>query len=233
MHERRRRRYGRCTVVAAVGLSQVVTGCALRHDTGHRPGPELALPAIAGPAAGGQDPAAPGAEAGRPTPLQASLGRYTPTAIAIPKINVNAPLTEVGRGHDGSIEAPPVDEHNLAGWYGAGASPGEPGTAVIVGHLDTRTAPAVFARLKELKAGDIVGVVRADETVAVFRITSSEEVPKEKFPERRVLAGTGGPELRLVTCAGRYDDARHAYTDNLILYGTFAAAYRLSDLLKA
>lgn len=230
MHERRRRRYGRCTVVAAVGLSQVVTGCALRQDAVRHHGPELALPAITGPAAGEPD-AGPGA--GRPTPLQASLGRYMPTAIAIPKISVNAPLTEVGRGEDGSIEAPPVDEHNLAGWYGAGASPGEPGTAVIVGHLDTKTAPAVFARLKELKAGDIVGIVRADETVAVFRITSSEEVPKEKFPERRVLAGKGSPELRLVTCAGRYDDARHAYSDNLILYGTFAAAYRLSDLLKA
>jgi LPXTG-site transpeptidase (sortase) family protein len=227
VHDHRRRRYGRCavgrcTIAAAVGLSQVVAGCTLRTDAPRRhPGFELALPAVAGPAAG------------RPAPLQGTLGRYLPTAIAIPKINVNAPLTEVGRGEDGSIEAPPVDDHNLAGWYGAGASPGEPGTAVIVGHLDTRTAPAVFARLKELKAGDIVGVVRADETVAVFRITASEEVAKDKFPERRVLGATGHPELRLVTCAGRYDDAKHAYQDNLILYGTFAAAYRVSDLLGA
>ncbi|MEU5883619.1 class F sortase [Spirillospora sp. NPDC047279] len=213
-----RRSRGRCALVAAVGVTQVVTGCSLHRA----PSTELAFPAVVS-----------GASA-RPAPLRSTLGRYEPTSIAIPRIAVNAPLTRVGSEGNGQIKAPPLDDHNLAGWYERGATPGEPGTAVIVGHLDTTGGPAVFARLRELEQGDVVGVVRADETVAVFKITAVEQVAKHRFPAGRVHgSGQGGvPELRLVTCAGTYDESRRSYPDNLILYATFAAAYRVADLLK-
>ncbi|KAB2351813.1 sortase domain-containing protein [Actinomadura rudentiformis] len=190
------------------GRSQIVIGCALRGDRTVRRGAQPA--------------------AGRPAALPGTLGRSQPVSIAIPNIGVNAPLAGVGTTASGRIEVPPLDEHNMAGWYARGASPGEPGAAVIAGRVGTTTGPAVFARLRELAQGDIVGVVREDETVAVFRITSAEQI-SGGFPAECLRRGA--PELRLIACAGLHDDAWRSHPDHLIVHGSFAAAYRVSDLL--
>ncbi|MFC9977747.1 sortase domain-bontaining protein [Spirillospora sp. NPDC127200] len=167
-------------------------------------------------------------------PLAVSaLGRALPTSLAIPSIGVSAPLMRLGRGESGGVAAPPLSAPRTAGWCEVGPAPGEPGAAVLVGLLGTFTGPAVFARLRELRRGAIVGVVRADETVAVFRVMGAEQVPKEGLPADRMRAAGPRPELRLVTCAGRYDASRRGYADYLIVYASFAAAYRLRDLVRA
>ncbi|WP_158588121.1 sortase domain-containing protein [Actinomadura logoneensis] len=149
---------------------------------------------------------------------------------------MSTPLGRVGRvGADGSgppgpVGPPPAAGPHRAGWLASGPSPGEPGAAVVLAHRGTGTAPAVLARLRDLRPGDIIAVARLDGTVAVFRMTRSEQVPKRRFSESRVLLGGSVPELRLITCAGRFDHARRAYDDNLIVYATFAAAYRTADL---
>lgn len=200
------------------GRSQLVIGCALRGDRTARRSAQTALPAAAAPGAG------------RPTPLPGTLGRSQPISMAIPKIGVNTPLAGVGATGSGRVEVPPLGEQNVAGWYARGASPGEPGTAVIVGRVETTTGPAVFARLRELAHGDIVGIVRADETVAVFRITSAEQICRQVLPAECVRRGA--PELRLIACAGLHDDAWRPHPDHLIVRASFAAGYRLSDLLE-
>ncbi|MFC4910754.1 sortase domain-bontaining protein [Actinomadura gamaensis] len=167
---------------------------------------------------------------GAPVPLRAALVHAVPTRLLIPAIGLSAPLGRVGRDGAGAIPTPPRDEPDHACWLASGPSPGEPGAALVLGHLDTASGPAVFARLGELRPGEIIGVARSDGTVAVFRMIRAEQVPKRLFSEARVrLAGTV-PELRLITCAGRHDEKRHAYDDNLIVYATFAAAYRAADL---
>ncbi len=168
--------------------------------------------------------------AGAPAPLRAALAHAVPTRLLIPRIEVSAPLGRVGRDPSGLIQAPPTSDPERAGWFASGPSPGEPGAALLLGHLDTTSGPAVFARLDELRPGDIIGVARTDGTVAVFRMTRAEQVPKRRFPVGRVLLAGAVPELRLITCAGRYDHLRRAYDDNLIVYATFAAAYRTADL---
>ncbi|MFI0447569.1 sortase domain-bontaining protein [Actinomadura sp. 6N118] len=218
----------RCRRVPGIvaGRSQVVIGCALRGDRTARRSTQSALPAAAAPAA----PAVAGPGTGRPVPLPGTLGRVQPISIAIPKIGVNAPLAGVGTTRSGRVEVPQLGEHNVAGWYARGASPGEPGAALIVGRVETMTGPAVFARLRELAHGDIVGIVRADETVAVFRITSAEQISGQGLPAECVRRGA--PELRLIACAGLHDDAWRPHPDHLIVRGSFAGAYRLSDLLE-
>lgn len=167
---------------------------------------------------------------GWPAPLTRPLGRAEPTRVMIPRIGVNAPLVVLGVDGGGRLAVPPLDHADAAGWYGEGPTPGEPGSAVIVGHLDTRTGPAVFARLGELRSGDSVGVARGDGTVAVFAVERLEQAPKNRFPADRVYGSTGGRRLRLVTCGGVFDQARHSYADNVIVHAVYRAAYLTSDL---
>ncbi|MFC6884273.1 MULTISPECIES: sortase domain-bontaining protein [Actinomadura] len=175
------------------------------------------------------------ARATGPVPLPGLLGWSLPTAVVIPAIKVNAAVAHVRDGADGPAPAPAGE--GVAGWRVPGPAPGEPGVAVLVGNrhdpAGPPSGPGVFARLAELRVGAVVGVVRADGTVAVFRVASARQVPKAAFTAARSPAEGERPELRLITCAGRYDEARGAYADDLIVYATFAAAYTLADLVGA
>ncbi|MGR6916335.1 class F sortase [[Actinomadura] parvosata] len=148
-----------------------------------------------------------------------------PTAVYIPSIGVAAPLMELGLDADGAIQNPPFNPPNLAGWYRYGPVPGQRGAAVITGHLDTRTGPAVFARLKEVKRGAQVQVLRADRSVAVFVVDKVEHAPKRGFPAKKVYAKLRYPGLRLVTCGGAFDRQAHSYEENTIVYAHLAAPY--------
>jgi sortase (surface protein transpeptidase) len=153
-----------------------------------------------------------------------------PTAVYIPSIGVAAPLMELGLDAKGAIQNPPFDPPNVAGWYRYGPVPGQRGAAVITGHLDTRSGPAVFARLKEVKRGDQVQVLRADRSVAIFVVDKVDHAPKRAFPAKKVYAKLAYPGLRLVTCGGAFDQRAHSYEDNTIVYAHLAAPYRLKGL---
>ncbi|MEU6591801.1 class F sortase [Streptomyces sp. NPDC046881] len=147
-----------------------------------------------------------------------SLPRSTPTRLRIPKISVDAPFTTLSLGDSGQLQPPPAADTNLVGWYSGGASPGEEGTAIIAGHVDTVTSAAVFAGLYELERGDRFSVERADGRTADFVVDSAETYPKDDFPSKRVYADASRPEVRLITCAGDYDHTVRDYTDNLVVF---------------
>jgi Sortase domain len=84
-----------------------------------------------------------------------------PVRIDIPRIGVSSSLVRLGRAPDGTVEVP--KSFRVAGWYVPGTRPGDPGSAVILGHVDSkRGGPAVFYRLRELHRGDEIRVKRAD-----------------------------------------------------------------------
>jgi LPXTG-site transpeptidase (sortase) family protein len=138
--------------------------------------------------------------------------------LHIPKIRVDAPFTPLAVGRSGQLEAPPPDDTNLVGWHAEGAAPGETGTSIIAGHVDTATSPAVFAELSELKKGDVFHVVRADRTRLTFVVDGSETFEKDDFPDERVYGDARRPEVRLITCAGAYDRTVKDYTENLVVF---------------
>ncbi|GGN21240.1 class F sortase [Streptomyces fuscichromogenes] len=148
-----------------------------------------------------------------------ALPRSTPTRLLIPKIAVDAPFTALTMGSTGQLEPPPADNTNLVGWYSRGAAPGEAGTSIIAGHVDTKTGPAVFVRLDELERGDRFTVSRADGTDANFVVDAADTFAKDDFPSDRVYADTRRPEVRLITCAGDYDHDVKDYTENLVVFG--------------
>ncbi|WP_018252163.1 class F sortase [Salinispora mooreana] len=164
---------------------------------------------------------APGPDAARP----ASSGhpRSTPSQIVIPKIGVDASVMKVGTNPDGTVEVPPLDQAQLAGWYEPGASPGEVGNAVIVGHVDSaELGPAVFFSLGELRPGDTVGVVREDGEQVDFTVESVKSYPKTDFPTELVYGSTDQIGLRVVTCGGIFDEAAGSYPDNIVVFATQA-----------
>jgi sortase (surface protein transpeptidase) len=136
----------------------------------------------------------------------------------IPKIAVSTALVRLGRLPDGSLEVP--KEWDRAGWYDEGPRPGQPGPAVILGHVDSTAGPAVFYRLVELRPGDIVRVGLADRRVLSFRVARIARYPKDKFPTEAVYFPTLNRELRLITCGGSFDQAVRSYRDNVVVYAT-------------
>ena len=144
-----------------------------------------------------------------------------PTRLWIPAIAVSTPLVRLGRLPDGTIEVP--KDWNTAGWYDKGPRPGQPGPAVILGHVDSRSGPAVFYRLRALRPRDIIRVGLADGRILVFRVQRVERYPKNEFPTEAVYFPTLNRELRLITCGGEFDYAKRSYVDNIVVYATLAA----------
>ncbi|WP_328584645.1 class F sortase [Streptomyces sp. NBC_00370] len=162
------------------------------------------------------DTAALGAAA-TPKPAVRSLPPSPPTRIEIPEISVDAPLTGLGRESDDSLQTPPAEEANLAGWDQAGVTPGSTGTAVVAGHVDTRTGPAVFYGLGALHKNAKVSVTRDDGRIADFTVDAVEEYEKDEFPSEQVYRQATRAELRLITCGGAYSK-KNGYSGNTVVY---------------
>nr|WP_240974142.1 class F sortase [Nonomuraea sp. FMUSA5-5] len=150
----------------------------------------------------------------------------TPIRLVVKRLGINAPIKSVGLRKDGTIEVPPSNNANLVGWYRNMSTPGEAGPAVLLGHKDTRTTAAVFARLPELKNGDTIEVKRQDKTTAVFTVGGVEQADKKTFPTQRVYGEQQNAQLHLITCGGTYDRTTGHYTDNVIVYATMTSSYR-------
>ncbi len=153
----------------------------------------------------------------------AALTQSEPVQIDIPDIAVSSPLVDLGLNDDGTLEVPVT--YAKAGWFTGGNRPGDPQgpPAVIAGHVDDHTGPAVFFRLRELAAGDEVHVTRADGTVAVFAVTGAQQYAKDAFPADQVYAPVDDSQLVLITCTGAFDEAARSYEDNLVVRATLDA----------
>jgi hypothetical protein len=139
-----------------------------------------------------------------------------PVRIEIAAIGVRAPVIRLGLNRDGSLEVP--TRFDETGWWAGGARPGERGPAVIAGHVDSRTGPAVFFRLDRLRARDAIEVVRRDGSRARFLVQRIARYRKAAFPTARVYGPTRRPALRLITCSGAFDSASGHYVDNTVVY---------------
>jgi sortase (surface protein transpeptidase) len=139
-----------------------------------------------------------------------------PVRLRIPALGIDAPLTHLGVAPDRTIEVPA--DFAVPGWFDQGPRPGQPGPAVILGHVDSKAGPAVFYRLSRLPVGAVVFVDRADGSTVDFRVRGTQHVAKTAFPTDLVYAPTLEPSLRLVTCGGPFDHTKSSYSDNVIVY---------------
>ncbi|AWL41321.1 MULTISPECIES: class F sortase [unclassified Streptomyces] len=157
----------------------------------------------------------------------APLVHSRPVKVAVPAIFIEAPVTGLGLDTKGRLGAPPLSEPKLVGWYQDGPSPGEAGTSLIVGHRDTETGPAIFLNLNALRHGDTVKVTRADKKTAVFTVDEVKTYTKDKFPDEKVYGPTGRPELRLMTCGGRFDK-KNGYSANVVVFAHLTSLKKMA-----
>ena len=142
-----------------------------------------------------------------------------PVRVEIPRIGVSSSLVRLGRAPDGTVEVPKA--FGVAGWYAPGTRPGDPGSAVILGHVDSRASgPAVFYRLWELRRGDEIRVKRADGSWLRFLAERTEQFDKQRFPTDEVYYPTLTAGLRLVTCGGLFDPSTGHYRSNIIVFAS-------------
>ncbi|MFJ5259603.1 class F sortase [Streptomyces sp. NPDC088387] len=193
------------TAIAGVTAVALCTGVWLLADAyaSHPPPQPSAAEAQLAPAAG--RPAAP------------ALPPSPPDRVRIPSIGVNAPLTGLGLTPSGSLDVPPPERRNLAGWYESGTTPGETGTAVVAGHVDNTEGPAVFYRLGALKRGSRIEVDRRDGGVAEFTVDAVEVYDTDDFPDQKVYGAANRPELRVITCGGGYSRST-GYQGNVVVF---------------
>lgn len=158
------------------------------------------------------------AEAGLPPAHRPATGAL-PLSVAIPAAGVRARVVARGLDGHGAVDPPPFDRAGTVGWYAAGVRPGAAGTALMVGHVDTESRPAVFYRLSTLRTGERIRVVRADRRVAEFTVDDVRVQSRRHFDAQQAYGArqSGRAELRLITCGGTFDRAAGSYTANVIV----------------
>ncbi|MFJ2632028.1 class F sortase [Streptomyces sp. NPDC087422] len=208
-HARPRPRHrGAAGALAVLGVVTVAGGAVgLAANLGTRPGSGHARAAV------GAVAPEPGRVVSRPVaPTEATAAR--PRALAIPAIDVDTPLEPLGLTPSGALDTP--SRPSRAGWFDAGPVPGAPGPAVLVGHVDSPDGPAVFSRLSLLRVNDVIRVTLDDNRTVRFQVTSVRSYAKDAFPTEAVYAPRPDPQLRLITCGGRFTG--HTYLDNIVVF---------------
>jgi hypothetical protein len=195
-------------IVAAVGW--LVTTRSGGAEPTRPPAPRAVATATVGatPAAAVRPP--------EPPPQRAA----PPVRIEIAAIDVRARVIRLGLNRDRTLEVPA--DFDETGWWTGGPRPGERGPAVIAGHVDSRTGPAVFFRLGRLRAGDPIVVVRRDGSRVRFLVQRAARYRKAAFPTAQVYGPTRRPTLRLITCSGAFDSGSGHYLDNTVVYAALA-----------
>lgn len=235
----RRRKRGLLAGVAStvlLGAGGTVVGIAAAAQN-HAPQPTPAQAGTIAPASSAAPPATPSsgpdatlsaipAKPQQPPTQQLVLARSQPTAINIPAIGVNSGLLTLGLNPDGTIQVPPLfAEQSKAAWYRNSVTPGQGGTSVIEGHVDTYQGPSVFYRLGALKPGQTINVTLADKMVAVFQVTGVRQYPKTAFPTLAFYGDTSYPSLHLITCGGDFDPATRQYLSSTVVYASLISTH--------
>ena len=154
-----------------------------------------------------------------------SLPRSVPVSVSIPAIGVDSRLLHLGLNADGTIQVPSIEtSSDEAAWYKYSATPGQIGSSVIEGHVDSYQGPAVFFRLGALRPGDTVNVTLADGVTAVFRVTGVREYVKSRFPAKAIYGATNFAALRLITCGGAFDYVTGHYLSSTVVFASLTSS---------
>lgn len=149
----------------------------------------------------------------------AALPPSEPVQVRIPAIDVTSPLHALGLAEDGTLAVPSGERIDEAAWYDGSPTPGETGPTVIEGHVTSVGGRAsIFFELAALEAGDTAEVEREDGKVVTYEVYRVDQFAKSDFPTVDVYGPTPGPELRLITCGGEFDESSGHHLDNTVVY---------------
>lgn len=139
-----------------------------------------------------------------------------PDSISIPSLGVaNAAVTSVGVEPNGDMEIPPADQ---VGWYRYGPRPGEPGSAVLAGHIAYDGVDGVFRHLADLEIGTTFSIGFTDGSASEYLVTDRQTYLKTELPRDELFDRDGAPRLVLVTCGGSFNYDASSYESNVVAY---------------
>ena len=138
----------------------------------------------------------------------------SPLRLVIPGISVDAPVE--ARGLDARRNLATPGDFNDVAWFNQGPVPGQPGNAVINGHVNWWTGSAVFTRLGELRPGDLVTVIRHDGNPVNFRVSGLRTLAATAR-DASLFAISQASTLTLITCTGPWDTALGTDSQRLLV----------------
>lgn len=148
--------------------------------------------------------------------LKADHEGIVPASIEIPALDVNTEIEKVGRLKNGQMGVP--KGFDTVGWFGDGAKPGAPGNAVMAGHVDSKTGPAVFYKLEGLNNGDEVIVKDIGGKTLTFVVTGKEKYDRKTAPVESIFDYSYGSKLNLITCTGSFNRDEGTHEERLVVY---------------
>jgi sortase (surface protein transpeptidase) len=140
-----------------------------------------------------------------------------PVTVQISAIGLQAPVVPVGVAVGTRQMEVPQDVRTV-GWYRFGPAPGQPGSAVLIGHVDSRSQGlGAFFGLRGLREGMTIRVGLTDGTALRFRVVARRHYGKADLPGA-LFARAGNPMLALITCGGTFNTSTRTYSDNVVVY---------------
>lgn len=140
--------------------------------------------------------------------------------LSIPSLGVDAAIQTVGLTREGNMAVP--SNNTDVNWLKQGPWPGNPGNAVLDGHLNGGpNVPAVFQNLQKLKPGDYVYVIDKGKQLR-FKVTGSQAYYDSQAPLDKIFGGTSGSHLNLITCSGNWDKTKKDYNKRLVVFSELA-----------
>jgi hypothetical protein len=178
----------------------------------HQPGGPAPSPPV-----GERSPTGTGGHSAVHSPGGRRVEPAAPRRLLIGSARLQAPVVPVGDRGDGQLALP--EDPRTIGWWVGSAPAGDPrGSTVLAGHVDSVSAgPGALAVLRTVPVGTAVVLVDAFGARHPYRVAARRSYPKAALPPD-LLRGGGGPRLVLITCGGPFDEARHSYRDNLVVY---------------
>jgi sortase (surface protein transpeptidase) len=150
------------------------------------------------------------------------IARSRPVTLTIPALSIHIAVGTLGLQADDQVMVP--TSTHVVGWYDDGPTPGQVGSAVILGHVDSYVGPGTFYYLKDMKAGNSILVTLADGTSEHFIVTDVVQYSKAAFPDQLVYGSHGTRSLQLVTCGGTFDHETGHYESNIVVFSRLVSA---------
>ncbi|MFC5402814.1 class F sortase [Cohnella soli] len=138
-----------------------------------------------------------------------------PDTIWIPSVQIKSKVEPVGVLDNGQMDVPKSPE--IVGVL-ASVKPGQPGNAIIAGHVDNYTGPAIFYGLKRLKPGHPIVLSNTSGQYLVFSVVSVETFDTAKAPVERIFGKTDEARLNLITCTGKFDRKKKEHLKRLVVF---------------
>lgn len=146
---------------------------------------------------------------------QESIKGMEPAQIEVPSIGVKAKIEATGILDNGEMGVP--EDVDQVGWFEPGFKAGAKGHAVLAGHVDSLTGPAVFYELKDVKVGETVILTDADGREMVFEVKNLTSYETDEAPIEEIFGNSDKRMINLITCTGDFNRDIGSHEERLVV----------------